>query len=63
VADKATFGPPSEISHIREHVAFDVQDEATQILPDGLLNEGLDDVMGLAGAGPADYLDIMPISA
>lgn len=58
MADEPAWGLKGVIGHIPEHVGFDVQDEATQILPDGLFDERLDDEMGFPGAGPADDLDI-----
>jgi hypothetical protein len=49
--------------NIRKHVAFYVADETPQTLLDGLLDEGLDDVMGLSSPRTAYYLNVMPISA
>jgi hypothetical protein len=49
--------------NITKHVAFYVADETPQTLADGLFDEGLDDVMGLAGARSSDDLGLMPISA
>ena len=44
--------------NVPEHVGFDVVDEATQALFDGLFDKGLDDVMGLTGSSPAHDLTI-----
>ena len=44
--------------NITKHVAFYVADKTPQTLLDGLLDKGLDDVMGLSGASAANYLHI-----